>query len=115
LVDVPPRLQAQAGAVRAETVVTPIPACVVEEGTNRPPAAVFQLGAQQVASPQLPMLGEFAAMVVPPPAHNAGAWLPAAPGQAGAANNAAHKAAVAAQRFVANAATTGVGAPIIVD
>ena len=61
------------------------------------------------------MLGEFAAMAVPPPAHNAGAWLPAAPGQAGAVNNAACKAAVAAQRFVANAVTAGVGAPIVVN
>jgi hypothetical protein len=87
LVDVPPCLQAQAGAVRARMVVTPIPARAVEEGANHPPAAVFQLGAQQAAPPQLPTLGEFAAMAVPPPAHNTGAWLPAAPGQAGAANN----------------------------
>jgi hypothetical protein len=54
-------------------------------------------------------------MAVPPPACNAGAWLPAAPGQAGAANNAVQEAAVAAQRFVANAAMAGVGAPIVVN
>jgi hypothetical protein len=46
---------------------------------------------------------------------NAGAGLPAAPGQAGAANNAARKAAVLAQHFVANDATAGVGAPIVSD
>ncbi len=96
-------------------VVTPVPARAVEEEANQPPAAVFQLGAQQMTPPQLPILGEFAAMAVPPPAHNAGAWLPAAPGQAGAVNNAACKAAVAAQRFVANAVTAGVGAPIVVN
>ncbi len=96
-------------------MVTPIPARAVEEGANQPPATVFQLGAQKVASPQLSTLGEFAAMAMPPPAYNTGAWLPAAPGQAGAANNAARKAAVAAQRFVANAATAGVGASIVVD
>jgi hypothetical protein len=115
LADVPPRPQAQAGAVRAGMVVTPITVRMVEEGANHPPTTVFQLGAQQAAPPQLPTLGEFTAMAVPPPAPNAGAWLPAAPGQVGAANNAAPKAAVAAQRFVANAAMAGVGAPIVVD
>jgi hypothetical protein len=115
LVDIPPCPQAQAGAVCAGMVVTPVPARAVEEGANHPPATVFELRAQQAAPPQLQTLGEFAAMAVPPPAPNSGAWLPAAPGQAGAANNAACKAAVAAQHFVANAATAGVGAPIIVD
>jgi hypothetical protein len=115
LVDVPPRPQAQAGSVRAGMVVTPVPAHTVEEGANHPPVAVFQLEAQQAAPPQLLTFGEFAAMTVPPPAPNAGAWLPAASGQAGAANNAACKAAVAAQHFVANAAMAGVGAPIVVN
>ncbi len=54
-------------------------------------------------------------MAVPPPAPNAGAGLPAALGQAGAANNAACKAAVLAQRFVANAAKARVRAPIFVN
>jgi hypothetical protein len=54
-------------------------------------------------------------MAMPALAPNAGAWQPAAPGQAGAANNAACKATVGAQHFVTNAATAGVGAPIIVD
>jgi hypothetical protein len=73
LVDVPPRVQAQPGAVHAGMVVTPVPAGAVEEGANQPPTAVFQLGAQQAAPPQLPTLGKFAAMAMPPPAHNAGA------------------------------------------
>jgi hypothetical protein len=115
LVHVLPCLQAQAGAVHAKTVVTPVPARTVEEGAKQPPAAVFQLGAQQAAPPQLPTLGEFKAMAMPPPAHNAGAWLLAAHGQVGLANNAACEAAVVAQRFVANAAMAGVGAPIVVD
>jgi hypothetical protein len=80
LAAVPPRPQAQAGAVYAGTVVTPIPVGALEEGAvHPPPAAVFQLGEQQAAPLQLPMLGEFTAMVVPPLAPNAGAWLPAAP------------------------------------
>jgi hypothetical protein len=54
-------------------------------------------------------------MAVPPPAPNAGAGLPAAHGRAGAVNNAACKAAVAAQLFVANAATEGVGQPIVAN
>ena len=70
-------------------------------------------GVQQVA-PQLPTLGEFAAMPQPAPAPNTGP-LPGAPGQEGAANNAARARANAAQRFVANAATAGVGQPIVVD
>jgi hypothetical protein len=116
LADILPHPQAQAGAVHTGMVVTPVPVHAVEEGDNHPPpATVFQLGAQQAAPLQLPTLGEFAAMAIPPPAPNAGAWLPAAPGQAVAANNAVHKAAVAAQRFVANAATAGVGPPIIVN
>jgi hypothetical protein len=115
LAGVLPRPLAQAGAVHAGTVLTPVPVCVVEEGAVFAPAAVFQLGEQQAAPPQLPRLGEFTAMAMPPLAPTAGAWLPAAPGQAGAAYNAVHKAAVAAQRFVANAATAGAGAPIIVD
>jgi hypothetical protein len=113
--DVLPCPQAEAGAVCAGTVVTPISVCTVEEGAIHPPAAVFQLGEQQATPPQLPTLGEFTAMTVPPLAPNAEAWLPAAPGQVGTANNAACKAAVAAQRFVANSATAGVGAPIVVD
>ncbi len=112
---IPPRPQAQAGAVHAGTVVTPVPVCAVKEGAVDHPAAVFQFEEQQAAPPQLPMLKEFAAMAMPPPAPNAGAELLAASGQAGAANNVARKATIVAQRFVANAATAGVGAPIIVD
>ncbi len=67
------------------------------------------------AACQLPTLKEFGAMAVPPPAPNAGAGMPAAPGQAGAANNATREQAVQAHRFVANAAMAGVGQPIIVD
>jgi hypothetical protein len=99
-----PRPQAQEEAVHAGTVVTLVPVRAVEEGAVHPPTAAFQLEQQQAAPPQLPTLGEFAAMAVPPLAPNAGAWLAAAPGQAGAANNAAREAAVAAQCFVANAA-----------
>ncbi len=115
LAGVLPRPQAQAEAVHAGTVVTPVPVCTVEEGAIHLPASVFQLGEQQAAPPQLPTLGEFAAMAMLPLAPNAGAWLPAAPGQAGAANNVTHEAAVAEQRFVANAVTARVGAPIIVN
>ncbi len=57
---------------------------------------------------QLPTIEEFAAMSVHYPAPNAGARnLPAAPG--------ARACAVLAQRFVANAATAGVGQPIVVN
>jgi hypothetical protein len=87
----------------------------VEEGAIHHPAASFWFKEQQAAPLQLPMLKEFAAMAMPPPAPNAGAGLPAASGQAGAANNAAHKAGAAIQRFVANTVMAGVGAPIVND
>ncbi len=64
---------------------------------------------------QQPTLGKFATMAMLPPVPNAGAMLPFAPRQVGAANNAAQRRAVLAQHFVANAATAGVGQPIIVD
>ncbi len=99
-----PRPQVQAGAVHARMVVTPVP--VGRRGCPPPAAA---------APPQLPMLKEFIAMALPPLTPNAGAWLPAAPGQAWSANNVACEAAVVAERFVANTAMAGVGAPIIVD
>ena len=51
----------------------------------------------------------------PLPTLNARAGLPAAPGQRGAANNATREQTVRAQRFVANAATAGVGPPIVID
>jgi hypothetical protein len=54
-------------------------------------------------------------MAVPPPAPNAGAMLPAAPGQAGAANNVTRERAVLAQHVIANAAMARVGQPIIVN
>jgi hypothetical protein len=100
--------QAQAGAARTGTIVTPVPVRTVDGGAIR-------VQGQQPLPPQLPTLNEFVAMAVPPPAPNAGAGLPAAPGQAGAANNAVREAAVVVQCFVANAATAGVGQPIIVD
>ncbi len=104
----PPCPQAQAGAGRTGTVVTPVPVRTVDGGAIR-------VQGQQPLPPQLPNLDEFVAMAMPPPAPNAGAGLPAAPSQAGAANNAARKAAVEAQHFVPNAATAGVGQPIVVD
>ncbi len=87
----------------------------MEEGAINHPTAVFKVKEQQAAPPQLPTFKEFADITVPPPAPNAGAELPAAPGQAGAANNAAREAAILAQFFVANTVAAGVGAPIIVD
>jgi hypothetical protein len=104
----PPCPQAQAGAAHTGSVVTPIPIRTVDGGAVHCPAAVRVQGQQQLP-PQLPTLNKFATMPMPPPAPNAGAGLPAAPGQAGAANNAACKAAVVSQHFVANAATAGVG------
>jgi hypothetical protein len=91
-------------------VVTPVPVRGAVEGAA---AAAIQGDEQHV--PQLPTLNEFAAMPVPPLAPNARANLPAEPGQVGAANNGARARAVANQRFVANAATSGVGQPIVVD
>ncbi len=87
--------------------MTLVPVCTVDCGA-------VQAQGQQPLPPQLPTLDKFVAMAVPPPAPNAGAGLPAAPGQVAAANNAARKAAVAAQCFVANAATAGVRQPIVV-
>ncbi len=63
----------------------------------------------------VPTLDEFAIMAAHPLAPNAVEWLPAAPRWAGEANNAARKAAVAAQHIVANAAKAGVETPIVVD
>jgi hypothetical protein len=91
-------------------VVTPVPVRGVVEGAA---AAAVQGDEQHV--PQLPTLDEFAAMPVPPLAPNVGANLPAEPGQVGAANNGARARAVANQCFIANAATAGVGQPIVVD
>jgi hypothetical protein len=55
-------------------------------------------------------------MPVQHPAPNAGARnLTAAPGPVGAANNAARARSVLAQRFVAKAATAGVGQPIVIN
>jgi hypothetical protein len=104
----PPRPQVKAGAGRTGTVVTPVPVRMVDGGAVR-------VQGQQPLPPQLPTLDQFVAIAVPPPAPNAGAGLPAAPGQVEAANSAAREAAVAAQRFVANAATAGVGQPVVVD
>jgi hypothetical protein len=78
-------------------------------------AATAAVQGDEQRVPQLPTLDEFAAMPVPPLAPNVGAKLPAEPGQVGAANNGARARAVANQRFVANAATVGVGQPIVVD
>ncbi len=100
--------QAQAVAAHTGAVVTPVPVRTVDGGA-------IQVQGQQPLPPQLPTLNKFVTMAVPPPASNAGAGLPAAPGQVGAANNAVRKAAVAAQHFVSNAATAGVGQPIVVD
>ncbi len=75
------------------TVVTPalpIPVFTADEGAIHQPIAV-QVEEQQQLPLQLPTIGEFATMNVPPPAPNAGATLPAAPGQAGAANNMARE------------------------
>jgi hypothetical protein len=96
------------------TVVTPIPVTMADEGAIHWPASV-RAQEQQQASPQLPTLGQFTTMVVPLPAPNAGAVLPAAPRQAGAVNNAARERAVLAQRLIADAARVGVGEPIVVD
>jgi hypothetical protein len=96
------------------TPVSPIPVIAADEGAIHQPFAV-QVQEQQQLPPQLPTLGKFAAMDVPPTASNAGAALPAAHGQAGAVDNAARVRAVLAQCFMANAATAGVGQPIIVD
>lgn len=95
---------------RARTVITPVPVRGAVEG-----AATAAVQGDEQRVPQLPTLDEFAAMPVPPLAPNAGANLPAEPGQVGAANNGARARAVANQRFVANAATAGVRQPIIVD
>jgi hypothetical protein len=95
---------------RARTVVTPIPVRGAVEGAA---AAAVQGDEQRV--PELPTLDEFVAMPVPPLAPNARANLPAEPGQVGAANNGVRAHAVANQRFVANAATVGVGQPIVID
>ncbi len=67
--------------------VTPVPVYTADKEAVHQPAAVIQVEEQQVAPLQLPKLKEFAAMAVSLPAPNAGAGLPAAPGQAGAANN----------------------------
>jgi hypothetical protein len=104
----PPHPQAQAGAARTGTVVTPVPVRTVNGGA-------IQAQGQMPQPLQVPTVDKFVAMAVPPPAPNAGAELPAAPGQAGTANNVACKVAVAAQRFVTNAAIAGVGQPIVVD
>ena len=96
---------------RARTVVTPVPFRGAVEGAA---AAAIQRDEQRAL--ELPTLDEFAAMPVPPLAPNAGANLPAEPGQqVGAANNGARARAIANQRFIANAATAGVGQPIVVD
>jgi hypothetical protein len=71
--------QAQAGAACTGAVGTPVPVCTVDRGA-------VQVHGQQLLSPQLPTLNKFVTMAVPPPAPNAGAGLPAAPGQVGAAN-----------------------------
>jgi hypothetical protein len=104
---------------RNRTVVTPIPvipviAAAVEGAVLGQPAAV-QVQVQPLLPLQLPTLGKFATMAVPPPVPNAGAALTAAPGLVGAANNAVKEKAVLAQCFVANAAMVGVGLPIIVN
>jgi hypothetical protein len=71
--------QAQAGAASTGVVGTPVPVCTVDK-------EAVQVHGQQPLSPQLPTLNKFVIMAVPPPAPNAGAGLPAAPGQVGAAN-----------------------------
>ncbi len=75
----PPCPQAQAGAACTGVVGTPVPVCMVDRGA-------IQVHGQQPLSPQLPTLNKFVTMAVPPLAPNAGAGLPAAPGQVGAAN-----------------------------
>jgi hypothetical protein len=93
--------------IRARMVITPIVGATASDEPQ---------DVDQRCVPQLPTLKEFAAMPVQHPAPNAGARnLPAAPGPVGAANNAARARAVVAQRFVANAATAGVGQPIVVN
>jgi hypothetical protein len=85
-------------------VVTPVPALAVVANDGG------QVVGQLAAPPQLPTLDKFAAMPVPPPLN-----LPAAPGQVGAANNAARARAHATHRFLANAATAGVGQPFVIN
>jgi hypothetical protein len=104
----PPRPHAHAGVGRTGTVMTPLPVCTEDGGDIR-------VQGQQALPPQLPTLNEFVAAAVPPPDPNAGAGLPAAPGEGGAANDVACIAAAVAQRFIVNAAMVGVGQPIVVD
>ena len=87
---------------REITVVTPVQALAVVANDGG------QVVGQLAAPPQVPTLDE--AIPVPPPLNP-----PAAPGQVGAANNAARARAHAAHRFLANAATAGVGQPFVVD
>jgi hypothetical protein len=71
--------QAQAGAARTGAVGAPVPVCTVDK-------KAVQVHGQQPLSLQLPTLNKFVTMAVPPPDPNAGAGLPAALGQVGAAN-----------------------------
>ena len=98
----------------ATPIVTPPTADVTTNGDR---AASTQQ--QQAAPPQLPTLLNLAAMAVPPSASAGGGTgtghLPAVPGLAGPANNRGRAVAIQQQRFAANAATAGVGAPIVVN